>query len=250
MEKHTKFIIAYFIVSGLGMSLMNFGLGIEYGTENFLFSYIAVLVILALMASIYGLRYRASFSMQTPKPEKTFFYFLPFIPFVTLTVLALITASATFSFTPLYLFPLVTSLIIGIAEEGAFRGILLGGLARHMKPIYAVLISALLFALLHLKNVVGGLPLPDATLQAVTTIPIGLFLGVLYVYTRQIIFPILFHMFWDYIFISNVYDAFKYAQQFLNVIEYSLYIVTAILLVHMIKMPPFGRKIEENPEKP
>lgn len=82
--------------------------------------------------------------------------------------------------------PLVWSivvLVLPVCEEILFRGALYGGLRRLLHPVAAVLVSALLFAVLH-GNVVSLL-LPVTAL--------GVVLALLYERTASLTTPILFH---------------------------------------------------------
>lgn len=46
---------------------------------------------------------------------------------------------------------LLAAVLAGVAEEALFRGVILTGLRKHLSPVAAVLICALLFAALHLS---------------------------------------------------------------------------------------------------
>ncbi|NJH98798.1 CPBP family intramembrane glutamic endopeptidase [Staphylococcus agnetis] len=81
------------------------------------------------------------------------------IPLIPIFIITIATLSINFALSIAYLLPIIDAILIAVAEEGMFRGILLGGLARYIKPIYAVFISAFLFMSLHFLNVlavVGG----------------------------------------------------------------------------------------------
>ncbi|MQJ17065.1 CPBP family intramembrane metalloprotease, partial [Escherichia coli] len=82
----------------------------------------------------------------------------------------------------IFVLAMIDAILIGIAEEVAFRGIILGGLAQRIKPLYAVLLSAILFAALHLLNVLGGVTLSDVLNQMLSTFLMGIFLGAVYIY--------------------------------------------------------------------
>jgi membrane protease YdiL (CAAX protease family) len=92
---------------------------------------------------------------------------------------------------------LFTSLIImiavALAEELVFRGYVLNNLMQSMKPQAALLLSAILFAILHSLN-------PNFNLTAFLNILLaGLLLGINYIFTRNLWFSIMLHLSWNFI---------------------------------------------------
>ena len=76
----------------------------------------------------------------------------------------------------------IGSIIPAISEETLFRGFLQSSLEQDYKPYKAILITALIFSILHL-NPIGFIPL----------ICIGLFLGFVAYSTNNIILPMIIH---------------------------------------------------------
>lgn len=74
------------------------------------------------------------------------------------------------------------SLLIPIAEELIFRGIILGEFLRSMKPELAVILSALIFACMHVEP-----------LQVIYAFISGLILGFAYLYSNSIFISIAIH---------------------------------------------------------
>ena len=93
---------------------------------------------------------------------------------------------------------LLTSLffffLVAVAEEVAVRGFILGRmLDAGVNRYVALLLSALLFSLMHIFN-------PDfAPVPFLNIVLAGLFLGASYLYTRNLCFPIVLHWFWNWI---------------------------------------------------
>ncbi|MBI9055088.1 MAG: CPBP family intramembrane metalloprotease [Bacteroidales bacterium] len=84
-------------------------------------------------------------------------------------------------------------LFAAMVEEIVFRGYILNNLLNSMKNKYiALLISALLFALIH------GLNPNLSFLSMLNLIIAGLALGITYIYTKNLWFPILLHVSWNY----------------------------------------------------
>jgi membrane protease YdiL (CAAX protease family) len=82
--------------------------------------------------------------------------------------------------------------LIAISEELAFRGYVLTTLLPVTNKWVALLVSAVLFALLHMGN-------PGAGLVPILNVFVaGLLLGVNYIYTRNLWFGIFLHMAWNF----------------------------------------------------
>lgn len=108
----------------------------------------------------------------------------------------------------------VTFGMVGFMEELAFRGYALHNLHAWMGARAAVFFQALLFALIHLDNVVGpivqrnngGAPTPAQMMQAATDIRwgllniflIGIFFALCFWKTGSLWFPIGFHASWNF----------------------------------------------------
>lgn len=92
------------------------------------------------------------------------------------------------------LFGFLFFVLVAFAEEIMVRGYVLGCLLRAgMNRFWALAISSLLFALLHVFNpAVAFLPMLNLVLA-------GLLLGSVYIYTRNLWFSIFLHLFWNWI---------------------------------------------------
>lgn len=93
-----------------------------------------------------------------------------------------------------------------IFEEVLFRGVFLEKLRENGKtPMVALFISALVFGLVHLTNVVGG-EVANTLVQILYAFVIGLFLGAVYLKTRDLATVIIAHFMTDFstqIFVQN-----------------------------------------------
>lgn len=85
-------------------------------------------------------------------------------------------------------------LLVALAEEIMVRGYILGRLMHtNLNKFLSVLISSLLFASMHLFNPnIAFLPMLNLVLA-------GMLLGVSFLYTRNLCFPIGLHLFWNWI---------------------------------------------------
>ena len=81
---------------------------------------------------------------------------------------------------------------VSIAEETFVRGYGLKNLLQSFKPIISLIISSAIFSLLHFFN-------PNVNYIALTELFIaGILLGISYVYTKNLWFPIALHLSWNF----------------------------------------------------
>ena len=99
----------------------------------------------------------------------------------------------------------LVTLLVGISEELMFRGILLHILQNTKGPQMAVIISALLFSLLHSINIMGNHSLTNTLMQMVTTFILGVYAAGVTLKIRNLVPMILFHWLWDFILIGTGY---------------------------------------------
>jgi hypothetical protein len=84
-------------------------------------------------------------------------------------------------------------IVTAVIEEVTFRGYILNNLMEGFNKYTALVISALLFSIAHLLNA-------DISIFPVTNIFLaGILLGATYIYTRNLWFPIGFHLFWNFV---------------------------------------------------
>ncbi len=97
---------------------------------------------------------------------------------------------------------IIVAICTGITEELVFRGIILPGSMTHFTGHrgmwYAVLISSLIFGMAHMINLTSQ-PLEATVLQGCNAFFMGIVLAALYLRTRSLIFPMIFHGVNDYI---------------------------------------------------
>lgn len=83
-------------------------------------------------------------------------------------------------------------LIVSVSEEMLFRGYVLRNLMESMNKYLALLLSALLFTLMHAAN-------PNLSLIGnINLFLAGIFLGLPYLYTKNLMFPIALHFSWNF----------------------------------------------------
>jgi membrane protease YdiL (CAAX protease family) len=100
--------------------------------------------------------------------------------------------SISINTTPLLL-QSVIMIMVAFVEEVIFRGYLLNNLMQSMNKWMALIISALIFALVHKTN-------PDVTILALINIFLGgIFFGLNYIFTKNLWFSIFFHFGWNFL---------------------------------------------------
>jgi len=105
-------------------------------------------------------------------------------------------------------------IFVAIAEEVMFRGYILRNLMLSVNKYTALIISSLLFALIHLGN-------PNITWFSFFNIVLaGVFLGLSYIYTKNLWFPIALHLSWN---LFQTLIGFKVSgQESYSIIEFSI----------------------------
>jgi len=87
---------------------------------------------------------------------------------------------------------IVIMIVVAFVEELLFRGYLLNNLMQSMNKWLALGVSSILFAIFHGNN-------PDVTIFAIVNIVLaGFFLGLNYIFTKNLWFGIFFHFAWNY----------------------------------------------------
>jgi membrane protease YdiL (CAAX protease family) len=90
-------------------------------------------------------------------------------------------------------FSFILFVIVALNEEILFRGYILNNLLDTSNKYVALLISALIFSMLHSLN-------PNFSFLAFINILLaGIILGSTYIFTRNIWFPISLHLFWNFL---------------------------------------------------
>jgi membrane protease YdiL (CAAX protease family) len=98
---------------------------------------------------------------------------------------------------------LLGTLLVGIGEEAAYRGIAFNGLAEHFSVPLAVLLSSVLFGLLHSVNVLAGLSRAAVVRQIVTTTLLGALIAWVYVFSgRNLVLVMAWHFLYDFSLIA------------------------------------------------
>lgn len=95
-------------------------------------------------------------------------------------------------------FVAINCILVGVSEELMFRGILLRGALERMTITKALILSSILFGLVHVSNVfITGLLL-DSVIQATAAFMSGIFYVAVRIRTRSLYPMIIVHALWDF----------------------------------------------------
>ncbi|MBL1173588.1 CPBP family intramembrane glutamic endopeptidase [Pantanalinema sp. GBBB05] len=194
----------YTAVMGGAMFYMRAVQGITYGDPKMMTVFWLVLLGLNLLNVFWVTRY---FGWQAigfrPLNRQQLLWFLPSIAvLMAMWVVCLSGLSrAALSAAQWQLFAIAgfTTLLVGLGEETMYRGIVLHSFLTTGRVRWAMLVSAIGFALLHAVNVFGGVPLLGMPMQLIMTFLFGLFFAPLMLKLNNIVPLLIFHWLWDFV---------------------------------------------------
>lgn len=223
----------YMIIMAVGLFMCKEFFNAPYDSAEFSEKFLPFMASLAVLVLCYGLKNRKELTLfMKNKPSYVVSSILS-IPVIGFGIYSII---GGFSLNLAFFILIVDTALIGIAEEGMYRGILLGAMTKRMHPVFAILLSSLLFSLLHGLNLLGGLTVSDVMSQMGATFIMGVFLGAMYLDTKNIVLPIVFHALWDYILLSGSVEEIP----FIHVLLIFIYVVE--IIVSLIIMAKLTRK--------
>lgn len=198
MEKDNKrvwYSIAYIICVVLLLSSIPFSMLINNEILSFILS-----ITLKISATIYMVYYIKKDGLDNPlleKHKKSNLFIIPLIilPFSNLFV-ALFT-NVKFNETINYfniISGVIDAIIISVYEEVLFRGLVFNEFLKTKKVHIAIVLQALIFGSIHLLNINSLGSIPFILSQVLYTAYLGIILGIIYFKTKNIIYPIIFHM--------------------------------------------------------
>ena len=234
MKKNYIVLAAYMIIMGVGLFICNQFLNTPYNSTEFSKKFLPFMIILAVLVLCYGIKNKKELTLHSESKPNYGFSALLFIPVVGFGLYSIVRG---FSPDLAFVILIIDTALIGIAEEGMYRGILLGAMAKKMNSLLAILLSSALFCALHLLNVIGGLSVSELIGQLGSTFVMGVFLGAMYLDTRKILFPIIFHSLWDYILLSGSLEEV----QIIPIVLIGVYVlevfISLIIIIKLLRNP-------------
>ncbi|MDE5043939.1 CPBP family intramembrane glutamic endopeptidase [Staphylococcus aureus] len=203
MTKREKFAIAvtiiYIVIMAIGMLLVK-----SFGFNYFHPEMVKVIIFSEIIMSI--LVYVAYLKLKLRMLHTSFEFSLWLVPFAIILLYALGLFLFTGDFgrnSSIIILVGITMVLVGFSEELLFRGILLHVLLEKRTVVYSIIISSILFSLLHSVNILGGLPLAGMIGQLILTFLFGVIFSCLSLLIKNIIPLILYHFIWDFVIFSQ-----------------------------------------------
>ena len=103
---------------------------------------------------------------------------------------------------PNYSHIFITTLFVAFSEEMMYRGIVLGAFLEKHSRLKAIMLSSMMFSLLHTVNMLGGVSFSSMMIQLANTFIFGLVLSSFMVRNGNIIPLMIYHFIWDMVLIS------------------------------------------------
>jgi len=97
-----------------------------------------------------------------------------------------------------FIFVAINTLLVGISEELAFRGILFSGARSALRPIGAITLTSVIFGAVHVLNGITTGDWVAAAMQATAAAMSGLLFIAILIRTGSIIPAMIIHWLWDF----------------------------------------------------
>jgi len=135
----------------------------------------------------------------------------------------------------------LAGILVGFNEEALCRGIVVLGLREGGRSeAWALILSALLFGLIHLPNALIGLPLGGAAIQVVFAAMMGAGFYVIRRTSGSLLIPMIIHGLWDFASFSRSASGAEASsmQPFVQFSSYGIAIISSVVLIWAMR----GRK--------
>lgn len=200
--------IGYIAIMAVGMFTSGHIFGVQYGDPNMVyilvyFELALSLYILIMARRIFG-RWHCGWS---PIDWTGIWWLVPnFLVIGALFYIAL--GAENVALTGLVMVVILTMCLVGFSEELAFRGIVLKGGLRDLSQGRAIILSAMLFSLLHSVNILAFLPFDAMLSQLGLTFIYGLAFACYAIRLNSLIALMICHALWDMVqFLGAIFEA-------------------------------------------
>lgn len=187
----------YIIIMATGMFISHHVFGYDYSSVELAKVLVYFELIMTLFASYLYWHFfkRSFFKIKVTK------WFVPLAVMLLLVVIKFV-LTGTFNENRVLLWiNLFMTFFVGFSEELVFREIVLQSLIYDLGVKKALIISSLLFALLHIVNFFAGLSVIEVLVQVVVTFISGLVFACVVINLDSIIPMFLYHWIWDFMLI-------------------------------------------------
>lgn len=133
---------------------------------------------------------------------------------------------------------IATTFMVGIGEEMLFRGIVFNAFREKRGVYMAILISASIFGVLHITNLLGGASLWHTLAQVFSAGISGIVFAWVFYKTQNIIPTMMYHWVWDMFLILGLYIPVSQTQYVLmiqNIFEQVAGIVLIVVCIRVIR---------------
>lgn len=138
----------------------------------------------------------------------------------------------------LFILSIITCLFTCIIEELLFRSILTTEIVKYKSKSKAILISSAIFGLIHLLNISSISTILPSLLQVIYTFGLGLILSSMYLESKNIILPIVFHFLFNLLndILVNTFFYLEWNLPFFIInISFSILAIVYSLFIYNIK---------------
>lgn len=145
--------------------------------------------------------------------------------------------------------------LVGVTEELLCRGWLLNEFlerfGNNKKGVwYSIIVSGVIFGIIHLGNILNGQDFSTTIIQALTAVVAGIFFGIIYYKTKNIWSVILLHAIWDFsLLLSEIIPIKSNTVLLSNISLLGIIFSLGMVVAECISMIPFIKDIEKEPEK-
>jgi membrane protease YdiL (CAAX protease family) len=196
--------IGYTLVMGLGWIINPH----PYGEIENVIYMIPILILLSL-AALYLIK-KSKISLSSKKPSKSLvlWLFVGIIIYLIFNNVMVFTDGGQSGPGHKIALLFIATMLVGIAEEGFYRGYILNTIEKKIGIKKALLYSSLLFGLMHSVNFLAGPTLTQTIVQVLITSAVGYVFGVIYLSTRRDLLLIMFlHGIYDFLVFNQTYLA-------------------------------------------
>ncbi len=229
--KNTKILYLFPILYALFITVAGNIVGkiynITYGEPAFIAKLLPILMLAVLIAGVCFYFQRQNLDIPWTEKGKVLLY-LPYIVPLLGSVLYYWSIKGEMSVS--FFIPILATFFIGIGEELVSRRVLFIGLLKEYRFAKALLVSSAVFGVLHGLNVFSGMPIKQAFIQVIMTFIAGVFLTLMYDYTKSFYLVAFQHWLWDYLLLSGAAKE----NQFLALMVIAIVVIQILLVITLL----------------
>lgn len=190
----------YAIITTVAGHIIRHVYHVKYAEPAYIEKLLPVLIAIVVVASIVFYYRRQTLTLPWEEKGHIGLYLLYTIPLIGIVAYFW---SIQEQLSLAFFIPFIATFFVGIGEELVSRRVLFIGLLKERGFRQALLISSAVFGMLHGLNVFSGMPIKQALMQVGITFVAGIFLALMYDYTKNFYLIALQHWLWDYILLSG-----------------------------------------------